>query len=131
MSPESKGQARIGPGTDLGQTRPFHALQGTLDKGNRAQREQAVVHEESHMLGARAHSLLRSRQRISRPWPHWGQVVRSLPVRASSISCQVLDALGVSSSGLLGSLGAGGFWRLMRARAFSSLVLALRGAMRP
>ena len=74
MGRESKGLARMVPGRDLGRTSPSHALQSILGKGNKAQREQTGVHEESHGAGARAPSLPISRQRISRPWPHWGQV---------------------------------------------------------
>ena len=83
------------------------------------------------MVGARLASLPINWQRISLPWPHWGQVVRSKPVSACSISCQVLVSLGVSGFCLVRSSLARGSFRLMRVRAFSSLVLALHGAMRP
>src|SRR3974377_947425 len=95
--------------------------------GNKDQTAATGVHEESHMGGTRAVSLPVSLARIILPWPQFGQTVESTPVRARSMSCQVWGSPGVSCSRFLGAARAPGAWRLRRARAFSSLVLALAG----
>jgi hypothetical protein len=111
MGPESKGQARIGPGLDLGRTRPFRAQQRTPGWRHEPQKADVVVHEESHIAGERAAILSISLSRMSLPLPHWGQVVRSKPVSALSISRQVLASLGVSGFCLVESSVAPGSWR--------------------